>query len=66
MQETCNNCFGSKKCNTILCQAKTGKHKCCTITVTYKTKYSGKNFNLVKRFLKLLVRNLIQNKGCKN
>ena len=28
MQETRNNCFGSKKCSTTLRQAKTGKHEC--------------------------------------
>ena len=43
MQETRNNCFGSKKCSTILLQVKTGKHKsrnvhCCyvsTLVLTY-------------------------------
>ena len=37
MQETCNNCFGSKKCNTTLHQAKTGKHECRNITEMSKT-----------------------------
>ena len=35
MQETNNNCFGSKICSTTLCQGKTGKHECRNITVTY-------------------------------
>ena len=35
MRETCNNCFGSKKCSTTLLQAKTGKHECRKITATY-------------------------------
>ena len=34
MQETCNNCFGLKKCSRILCQAKTGKHECRNIIAT--------------------------------
>ena len=35
MQETHNNCFGSKKCSTTLRQAKTGKRECRNITATY-------------------------------
>ena len=35
MQETRNNCFGSKICSTTLRQAKTGKHECRNITATY-------------------------------
>ena len=35
MQETCNNCFGSKICSTALHQAKTGKHECRNITAMY-------------------------------
>ena len=34
MQETRNNCFGSKICRTTLRQAKTGKHECRNITAT--------------------------------
>ena len=36
MQETCNNCFSSKKCNTILPQAKANKHDYRKITAAYK------------------------------
>ena len=32
MQETRNNCFGSKKRSTTLLQAKTGKHEYVTAT----------------------------------
>ena len=32
MQEACDNCFGLKKRNAILCQAKTGKHQYRNIT----------------------------------
>ena len=39
MQETRNNCFGSKICSTSLRQAKTGKHECRNVTETYKSKY---------------------------
>ena len=35
MQETRNNCFWSKKRNTVFCLTKTGKHECCNITSTY-------------------------------
>ena len=35
MQETHNNCFGSKKYSTTLLQAKTGKHECRIITAKY-------------------------------
>ena len=35
MQETCNNCFGSKKLSTTLLQAKTGKHECQNVTAMY-------------------------------
>ena len=35
MQETGNNCFGSKKRSATLRQAKTGKHECRKVTVTY-------------------------------
>ena len=35
IQETCNNCFGSKKYNTTLHKAKTGKHDCRNIAATY-------------------------------
>ena len=35
MQETRNNCFGSKKRSTTLLQAKTGKHECRNVTATY-------------------------------
>ena len=34
MQETHNNCFGSKKRRTILRLAKTGKHECRNVTAT--------------------------------
>ena len=34
MQETRNNCFGSKKHSTTLFQAKTGKHECRNVTAT--------------------------------
>ena len=34
MQETRNNCFGSKKSSTTLRQAKTGKHECRNVTAT--------------------------------
>ena len=34
MQETRNNCFGSKKRSTILLQAETGKHECRNVTAT--------------------------------
>ena len=44
MQETRNNCFGSKKRSTTLLQAKTVKHECRNVTATYKTKYKIKNF----------------------
>ena len=33
MQEFCNNCFWSKKCNMNLCQAETGKQEQGNITV---------------------------------
>ena len=36
MQEICNNCFGSKICNTILRQAKTGKHECRKVTAIFR------------------------------
>ena len=39
MEETRNDCFGSKKRNTTLRQAKIGKHEGRNITSTYKTKY---------------------------
>ena len=39
MQETHNNCFGSKKRCTSLHQAKTGNHEYRNITAMYKTKY---------------------------
>ena len=35
MQETHNNCFGSKKHRTTLLQAKTGKHECWNVTAMY-------------------------------
>ena len=35
MQETRNNCFGLKKCNTTLPQAKTGKHECRNVAATH-------------------------------
>ena len=35
MQETRNNCFGSKKRRTTLLQLKTGKHECRNVTATY-------------------------------
>ena len=35
MQETRNNCFGSKKRSTTLLQGKTGKHECRNVTATY-------------------------------
>ena len=35
MQETCNNCFGSKKRSTTLLQTKTGKHKCRNVGCCY-------------------------------
>ena len=35
MQETHNNCFGSKKRSTALLQAKTGKHEYRNVTATY-------------------------------
>ena len=35
MQETCKNCFGSKKRSTTLLQEKTGKHECRNLTATY-------------------------------
>ena len=34
MQETRNNCFGSKKRSTTLLQAKIGKHECRNVTAT--------------------------------
>ena len=37
MQETCNNCFGSKICSTTLRQAKTGKHKWRNVITMYFT-----------------------------
>ena len=36
MQETHNNCFGSKKRSTILLQAKTGKHECRSYKTSIK------------------------------
>ena len=36
MQETRNNCFGSKICGTTLRQAKTGNHECRNITASFK------------------------------
>ena len=42
MRETRNDCFGPKKRNMTLNQAKTGKHECRNITAAYKTKYNGK------------------------
>ena len=41
MQKTRNNCFGSKKCNTTLRQAKTSKHKCRNVTAMYLDQYSN-------------------------
>ena len=35
MQETRNNCFGSKRRSTTLLRAKTGKHECRNVTATY-------------------------------
>ena len=35
MQETHNNCFGSKKCSTTLCQAKINKHECRNVAAMY-------------------------------
>ena len=35
MQETRNNCFGSKIISTTLLQAKTGKHECLNVTTMY-------------------------------
>ena len=35
MQETRNNCFGSKICSTTLRQAKTDKHECRNITAIW-------------------------------
>ena len=35
MQETCNNCFGSKICITTVCQVKTSEHECRNITAAY-------------------------------
>ena len=34
MQETCNNCFGSKIRSTIIRKAKTGKHECRNVSAT--------------------------------
>ena len=47
MQETRNNCFGSKKCSTTLRQAKTSKHECRNVIATYET--------IVASFLHLMV-----------
>ena len=35
MQETRNNCFGSKICSTTLRQTKTGKHECRTLLLYF-------------------------------
>ena len=37
MQETRNNCFGSKKRSTTLLQAKTGKHECRNVTARFQS-----------------------------
>ena len=37
MQETRNNCFGSKICSKTLRQAKTAKHESLNIAETYET-----------------------------
>ena len=41
MQETRNNCFGSKKGGTSLLQAKTGKHECQNRTAKYIASYGA-------------------------
>ena len=51
MQETRNNCFGTKKCSTTLHQAKTGKHEYRNVTATYKTKDNDKVLIYEKRVL---------------
>ena len=43
MQETRNNCFGSKKRSTTLRQAETGKHECQSITATYRSEIFIRN-----------------------
>ena len=48
MQETRNNCFGSKLRSTFLRQAKTGMHECRKVTAT-----------LCKCIIKLPVKNLV-------
>ena len=65
MHGTRNNCFGSKKCSTILCQARTVKHecRCCYISafvvICYRlTKYLATLFppeTIVANFLHLMV-----------
>ena len=52
VQETRNNCFGSKKCSTTLCQLKTGKHECQNVTALLQTscpKQHFLNLNIKKR-----------------
>ena len=44
MQETSNNCFGSKIRSTTLYQAKAGKHECRNVMATYKTKVARFKF----------------------
>ena len=52
MQETCNNCFGLKKCNTTLHQVKKGKDKFSTILASDGVILEGTHNNFSKhRFL---------------
>ena len=70
MQETRNNCLGSKKCSTTLHQALTDKHECQNVTATYKTKYNQirwQHLNLKQILLKISgFENLIKFKLGKN
>ena len=51
MQETRNNCFGSKKCSTTLLQAKTVKHECRNVIVT-RCCYSNCYCNVTATFFR--------------
>ena len=53
MQETRNNCFGSKICSTTLRQMKTGKHECRNIcNSNVQNQMQWQDFNLLKVLIK--------------
>ena len=61
MQETCNNCFGSKICSMTLRQAKTVKHECQNITKMCKKwpQMSKVCFNICAFLICVIVHNFL-------